>query len=194
MSEPGQAQTPATASEQATSTAPRSRASGGPGKRAAIIAVAGCLLVAAAVGLVLQKADLGAVSDSSAQPTLSYVAQRDIRAAATTLTPSAAGPLVQDAESCKIPLGSVTITRGTADIGSTIRIRSGSYVSPYFTVTEAMQRIAVPYPAPYGSGSGTITIEGNAHGAIVGLTPARVLMDLPTAQTIPVVWRPVNPC
>jgi hypothetical protein len=194
MSEPGQAQTPATASEQATSAAPRSRASGGPGKRAAIIAVAGCLLVATAVGLVLQKADLGPVSDSSAQPTLSYVAQRDISAAATTLTQSAAGPMVQEAESCKIPLGSVTITRGTADIGSTIRIRSGSYVSPYFTVTEAMQRIAVPYPAPYGSGSGTITIEGNAHGAIVGLTPARVLMDLPTAQTIPVVWRPVNPC
>src|SRR3984957_9721042 len=141
-------QTPATASEQAASAAPRSRASGGPGQRAAIIAVAGFLLVAGAVGLVLQKTDLGSLSGSSAQPTLSYVAQRDISAAATTLTPSAAGPMVQDAESCKIPLGSMTITRGTADIGSTIRIRSGSYVSPYFTVTDAMQRIAVPYPAP----------------------------------------------
>jgi hypothetical protein len=192
MSESGQ--TPATASEQAASAAPRSRASGGPGQRAAIIAVAGFLLVAGAVGLVLQKTDLSSLSGSSAQPTLSYVAQRDIGAAATTLTPSAASPLVQDAESCKIPLASVTVTRGTADIGSTIRIRSGSYVSPYFTVTDAMQRIAVPYPAPYGSGSGTITVEGNAHGALVGLSPTKVLIDLPAAQTIPVVWRPEKPC
>ena len=192
MSESGQ--TPATASEKAASAAPRSRASAGPGPRAAIIAVAGFLLVAGAVGLVLQKTDLSPMSGSSAQPTLSYVAQRDIRAAATTLTPSAAGPLVQDAESCKIPLVSMTIDRGTADIGSTIRIRSGSYVSPYFTVTEGMQRVAVPYPAPYGSGVGTIIVEGNAHGAILGLTPTRVMIDLPAAQSIPVVWRPVNPC
>lgn len=159
-----------------------------------IIAVAGFLLVAGAVGLVLLKTDLSPMSGSSAQPTLSYVAQRDISAAATTLTPSAAGPLVQEAESCKVPLVSMTIARGTADIGSTVRIRSGSYVSPYFTVTEGMQRIAVPYPGPYGSGSGTFIVEGNAHGAILGLTPTKVLIDLPAAQTIPVVWRPVNPC
>jgi hypothetical protein len=159
-----------------------------------MIALAGCLLIATAVGLVLYKADFSPVSGNSAQPALSYVAQRDIRAAATTLTPSAAGSLVQDAESCKIPLVSMTIAKGTAAIGSTIRIRSGSYVSPYFTVTETMQRIAVPYPAPYGSGSGTFTIEGSAQGAILGLTPTKVLIDLPAAQTIPVVWRPVNPC
>ena len=100
-------------------------------------------------------------------------------------TPSAAGPLVQDAESCKIPLVSMTIDRGTADIGSTIRIRSGSYVSPYFTVTEGMQRVAVPYPAPYGSGVGTIIVEGNAHGAILGLTPTRVMIDLPPLRASP---------
>jgi len=192
MSESGQ--TPATASEKAASAAPRSKSSGGPGPRAAIIAVAGFLLVAGAVGLVLQKTDLSPMSGSSAQPTLSYVAQRDIRAAATTLTPSAAGPLVQDAESCKIPLASVTIAKGTAAVGSTIRIRSGSYVSPYFTVTEAMQQVAVPYPAPYGAGSGIITIEGNAQGAILGLSPSKVMIDLPAAQTIPVAWRTVNPC
>lgn len=192
MSESGQ--TPATASEQATKAAPRASASGGRGPRAAIIAVVGCLLVAAAVGLVLQKADLNSVSGNSAQPALSYVAKRDIAAAATTLTPSVAGQLVQDAESCKIPLVSMTIAKGTADIGSTIRIRSGSYVSPYFTVTEGVQRIAMPYPGPYGSGSGTFIVEGNAHGAILGLTPTKVLIDLPAAQTIPVIWRPVNPC
>jgi hypothetical protein len=88
----------------------------------------------------------------------------------------------------------MTIARGTAAIGSTIRIRSGSYVSPYFTVTEATQRIAVPYPAPYGSGAGTFVIEGTAAGAILGLTPTRVLVELPGAQSIPVVWRVGSPC
>jgi hypothetical protein len=88
----------------------------------------------------------------------------------------------------------MTIAQGTAQIGSTIRIRSGSYVSPYFTITEGMQRIAVPYPAPYGAGAGTFVVEGNATGAILGLTPTKVLVDLPTAQSIPVVWRAVSPC
>jgi hypothetical protein len=159
-----------------------------------MVAAVGGLFIAAAVGLVLMKADIGFKSGDSTQPTVSFVAQRDIGAAATTLTPSAAGALVEDAERCKIPLVSMTIAKGTAAIGSTIRIRSGSYVSPYFTVTEAMQRIAVPYPAPYGSGAGTFVVEGTATGAILGLTPTKVMVELPGAQSIPVIWRAVNPC
>jgi hypothetical protein len=57
-----------------------------------------------------------------------------------------------------------------------------------------MQRIAVPYPAPYGSGTGIFVIEGTANGAILGLTPTRALIELPGAQSIPVVWRAVSPC
>ena len=120
--------------------------------------------------------------------------QGDLGAAAATLTPSAAGALVEDAQRCKIPLVSMTIAKGTAPIGSTIRVRSGSYVSPYFTITEGIQRIAVPYPAPYGSGAGTMVIEGNAGGAIIGFTPTRIMTELPGAQSVPVVWRAVNPC
>lgn len=192
MSEPGQG--PATANELATSAAPRSGASSRPGRSVAIVAAVGCLLIATAVGLVLQKADFASVLGDPAQPTISYVVRGDITAAATTLTPSAAGALVEEAQNCKIPLASLTIAKGTAAIGSTIRIRSGSYVSPYFTVTEAMQRVAVPYPAPYGAGSGIITIEGNAQGAIIGLSPSKVMINLPAAQTIPVAWRTGNPC
>jgi hypothetical protein len=184
------ARTPAANNAPATGKS----AGGGAGRRPAIIAAVGCLLIVAAVGLVLKKADLGIKSGDPAQPTVSFVDQRDIGAAATTLTPSAAGALVEDATRCKIPLVSMTIAKGTATIGSTVRIRSGSYVSPFFTVTEAMQRIAVPYPAPYGSGAGTFVIEGNAKGAILGLTPTKVLIELPGAQTIPVVWRAVSPC
>ncbi len=150
----------------------------------------------AIAGLVLMKSGVVGLPSGGdpAQPTLTSVAQRDLGAAATTLTPSAAGALVADAQQCKIPLVSMTISKGTAAIGSTIRIRSGSYVSPYFTITEEMQRIAVPYPAPYGSGSGTMVVEGNAGGAIVGFTPTKIMTELPGMQSVPVVWRAVNPC
>jgi hypothetical protein len=88
----------------------------------------------------------------------------------------------------------MTIDKGNAQIGSTLRIHAGNYVSPYFTVTEGTQRIAMPYPAAYAAGAGIYVIEGDARGAILGLTPTKVLMDLPGSQSIPVVWRPDKPC
>ena len=147
-----------------------------------------------AIGWVLKSASVGGATGDPAQPTINFVDKGDLSAAATTLTPSAAGALIEDAQRCRIPLVSMTIERGSAALGSTIRIRSGNYVSPYFTVTDAMQRIAVPYPAPYGAGSGTFTFEGTAKGVVMGLTPTKAIVDLPGSQTIPVVWRAVPPC
>ena len=170
-----------------------SAASRAIGRRPLIAAALGGVLTLAAVGLVLKNVDFGPSGDP-AQPTLTSVAKSDLGAAAGTLAPSAAGALIADAQACKVPLVSMTIERGSAALGSTIRIRSGSYISPYFTVTDAMQRIAVPYPAPYGSGVGTFVVEGNATGAILGLTPTRVMVGLPDPQSIPVVWRAVSPC
>jgi hypothetical protein len=161
---------------------------------ATMVGVVGALIVLGAAGAVAMKSDLGFSTGSSKQTTVSFVDTRDLNDAAGTLTQSVAGGLVDDARRCRIPLVQLTIAKGTAQIGSTLRIRAGSYVSPYFTVTEGMQRIALPYPAPYGSGSGTFVVEGNATGAILGLTPTKVLLDLPTAQSIPVVWRAVSPC
>jgi hypothetical protein len=189
MAESGQ--TPAVNSAPATATP---AANNRPGRRSAIVAAVGCLLVAAAVGMVVKNADIGIQSGDPAQPTVTLVAQSDLGAAATTLTPSVAGALIEDAQRCKIPLASLTIARGSAALGGMIRIRSGNYVSPYFIVTDAVQRIAVPYPAPYGSGAGTFVIEGNATGAIVGLTPTKVMLELPGSQSVPVVWRAVSPC
>jgi hypothetical protein len=189
MSEP--AQTPPAKSLAATGG---SAAGSAPGRRATIVGAVGAFLVIAAVGMVAMKAGIAIKPGDSAQPTVSFVEQGEIGAAATTLTPSAAAALVEDAQRCKIPLVSMTVSRGSAATGSTIRIRSGSYVSPHFTITDATQRIAVPYPAPYGSGAGTFVIEGTATGAILGLTPTRVLIELPGAQSIPVAWRVVSPC
>jgi hypothetical protein len=159
-----------------------------------MIGAAGLLFTLLAAGFVLMNSSIGIKTGDPAQPSLTFVDKNDLSAAASTLTPSTAGALIEDAQRCRIPLVSMTIQKGTAPIGSTIRIRSGSYLSPYFTITEAMQRIAIPYPAPYGSGAGTFVIEGTAQGAIIGLTPTKVMVDLPGMQTIPVVWRAVSPC
>jgi hypothetical protein len=193
----GPVQAPAEQTPPAAQNAPAAQPSVAPAKTTrnpAIFGAVGLVLTLAVAGFVLTKSDLGIPSGDAAHTTLGFVAQRDIGAAAATLTPSAAGVLVEEAQRCKIPLVSMTIEKGTAAIGSTIRIRSGSYVSPYFTITEGVQRVAVPYPAPYGAGSGTMVIEGSANGAIVGFTPVRKMIDLPGTQSIPVVWRPVNPC
>jgi hypothetical protein len=194
MSEPVQA--PAEQNPPPAQSAPAARPSA-PAKSprlAPIFGAIGLLLTLAVAGVVVIKSGVSVPSGDSAQPTLTFVPQADIGAAAATLTPASAAGLVDDAQRCKIPLVSMTIEKGTAAIGSTIRIRSGSYVSPYFTITEGMQRVAVPYPAPYGAGSGTMVIEGSANGAIVGFTPTKKMIDLPGTQSIPVVWRPVNPC
>jgi hypothetical protein len=172
----------------ATNVSPRS------GQRAAAVAAAGALLVVIAVAMVLKDAEFGIRSGDPAQPTVTFVAKGDLGAAATTLAPSAAGALIEEAERCRVPLVSITLSRGSAALGATIRIRSGSYVSPYFAITDAAQRIAVPYPAPYGSGAGSFVIEGTATGAMVGLTPARGVLELPGAETVPVAWHAVSPC
>lgn len=185
------APTPAPTSAAATSAAAAPKRAG---ISPAIVGAVGALLVLAAAGAVALKSGLGVDNAISGQTTVNYIDQRDLDAAAGTLTPSVAGGLVDDAKRCQIPLVSMSIAKGTAQIGSTLHIRSGSYVSPWFTVAEGTQRIAVPYPAPYGAGAGTFVVEGNASGVILGLTPTKVLLDLPTAESIPVVWRPRTPC
>lgn len=186
------AQTPASGNVPADSKPPAGN--GRAGANPAIVGAVGAMLALAAAGAVALKSDLSFGGMSSGQTTVSFVDQRELDAAAGTLTQSVAGGLVDDAKRCRAPLVSMTIAKGTAQLGSSIRIRSANYVSPWFSVTNEMQRIAVPYPAPYGSGAGTFVVEGDASGAILGLTPTKVMRDLPTAESVAVVWRPKTPC
>jgi hypothetical protein len=160
----------------------------------AIVGGIGTLLVLAAAGAVAMKSGLLAEGGNSSSPRIYAVDQRDINDAAGTLTQSVAGGLVDDAKRCRVPLAVLTIAKGTAQVGSNFRVRSGSYMSPYFTVADGIERIAVPYPSPYGQGGGTLVIEGNATGAILGLNPTKTLSNLPEPQSIQVVWRAVSPC
>jgi hypothetical protein len=151
----------------------------------------GASLTTIAVGYVV-------VSATSVSPAhgsrLSAVALDDISAAAETLTFQYAGSLVTDARSCKIPMASVSVAKLPSAQGGVIRIRSGPYLSPRFSLTDQPRRIAVPYPAPFEKGSGTISVEGDLTSVIVGLTPPIKIDRLTGQRELSVWWSPLKPC
>jgi hypothetical protein len=141
---------------------PESQDSGGI--RILLVACVGGLLTAAAVIGMLKNASIpGGGSE------LSFVPRDQIVAAAATLTPDARPDLVEQADKCVIPIAYVSVVSTGGE--ETVRIRSGNYVSPQLTITQTPQRIAIPWPAPYQTGRGQISIEGDTKGALVSLYP-----------------------
>jgi hypothetical protein len=187
MSEAAQsAETNRTGAAPADSSLPAAAAPSG-GRNALLIAAAGGLVTAALlVGII-------ALFPSGQPGTfgLQTVAMADLTEAAQTLNSAAAPSAVNDARQCKTPLAFVTLamTQGSAQI----RVRSGSYVSPTITLTEAPRRVGIPFPAPYPTGKGILLIEGQARGLNVWLSPGRHIETLNVSEPIPVVWTPKSP-
>jgi hypothetical protein len=126
--------------------------------------------------------------------TLSLVAPAEITDAARTLDPSSSDQLVGRAKECSVPLAQVAVSKISGTSGGTIRIRSGGYISPPFTLTDAPQRIAIPFPAPYPTGQGVISVEGEANGAVISVSPAWHVDSLSGSASLNVVWTPEKPC
>jgi hypothetical protein len=153
------------------------------------------LLIASAGGLITAAILVGAVSlVQSGKPgtfALQTVAIADINDAAVSLDSGISRAAADDARQCKVPLAFVTLS--TMQGSAALRIRSGTYVSPTITLTEAPRRVAVPFPSPYPTGKGVISIEGSARGVNVWLTPGRHIESLNGIEAIPVVWTPKDP-
>jgi hypothetical protein len=111
-----------------------------------------------------------------------------------TLVPEQAAWLVEEASRCRQPLAHVTVWHSPDTRGGAVSIVSGSYQSPRFTLTAAPSLIAVPYPAPYLTGRGVLTLIGEANNIIVALTPRRNIIDFKGSLPIPVWWIPVEGC
>jgi hypothetical protein len=161
----------------------------------ATIIIAGALLTAgivAATGVIASRSVTGPAGD--AEPTLSVLAPSEIAAAIPTLDPATSQAAVADAKSCKTPMASVTVVKRPGSAAGTIRVRSGSYLSPAFQVTEAAQRIAIPYPAPYATGHGVLSVVGQGDELSIYLTPGWSIPALNGAASINVHWTPGNPC
>ena len=165
--------------------------------RGIVIAVIGGLVTAGVAAAIVLPGLLGDGSDpagSVEEPALSALAPADINAALPTLDPTTSKTAVDDAKACKAPLAWVTLTQQPGGRGGMVRIRSGTYTSPPIQLTTARQRIAIPYPAPYPTGRGVLSLVGDADQVGFYLSPGRVVPSVKGAYSINVRWVVRNPC
>jgi hypothetical protein len=154
----------------------------------------GALLTAGSVVLALHPRVTGSTASSASEPTLAALPAGELAAAMPTLDPATSQQPVAEAKSCKAPLAFVSVRKQPGTPGGMIRVRSGNYLSPAFNLTDAPQRIAIPYPAPYAAGRGALFVIGEASGVTIHLTPGWATQTLNGAAPINVVWTPGNPC
>jgi hypothetical protein len=170
-----------------------------PGKkpgssRGTLIGIAGGFVIAGIIGAVVLPGIVGekpaaAVGEES---TLEVLVPGDINAALPTLDPGTSKAAVDDARNCKVPLGWVTLTQRNGH-GGMVRVRSGQYLSPPIKLTPMPQRVAVPYPAPYPTGRGVLTLVGEADQVGLYLTPGGI-HDVNGTYSVNVRWQVRNPC
>lgn len=159
-----------------------------------MIGVAGGLAIAGTAGAVVwPRIDSSKPAGVGEEPTLEALVPGDISAALPTLDPGMSKAAVDDAKNCKAPLGWVTLTQRPGDHGDLVRVRSGAYLSPPIKLTAVPQRVAIPYPAPYPTGHGVLTLVGEANQVGFYLTPGGVY-DVNGAYSINVRWQVRNPC
>lgn len=162
--------------------------------RRILIGILGGLLMTGIAGLVvvpnITRDKPPVVGEES---TLEVLLPGDINLALPTLDPGTSKSAVDDAKNCKVPLGWVTLTQRGSGPGGMVRIRSGQYVSPPIKLTPAPQRVAIPYPAPYPTGRGVLTLVGEADQVGFYLTPGGV-HDVKGAYSVNVRWQVRNPC
>ena len=161
--------------------------------RGIAIGIAGGILIAGIAGGILwpRAGDQppAGIGDESA---LEVLVPGDINAALPTLDPNTSKSAVDDAKNCKAPLGWVTLTQVNGH-GGMVRIRSGNYVSPPIKLTPTPQRVAIPYPAPYPTGRGVLTLLGEADQVGFFLTPGGI-HDVNGTYSVNVRWQVKNPC
>jgi hypothetical protein len=164
-----------------------------PGSRGTWIGILGGLAIIGIAGIVVLP---GVVGDKppvvGEESTLEVLIPADINAALPTLDPGTSKAAVDDAKNCKAPLAWVTLTQRNGH-GGMVRVRSGSYVSPPIKLTPVPQRVAVPYPAPYPTGRGVLTLLGEADQVGFFLTPGGI-HDVNGTYSVNVHWQVRNPC
>jgi hypothetical protein len=161
--------------------------------RRTLIGIVGGLLITGIAGVVILP---NIVRDKppvvGEESTLEVLAPGEINLALPTLDPGTSKTAVDDAKNCKVPLAWVTLTQRNGH-GGMVRIRSGQYLSPPIKLTPAPQRVAVPYPAPYPTGRGVLTLVGEADQVGFYLTPGGV-HDVNGTYPVNVHWQVRNPC
>jgi hypothetical protein len=95
---------------------------------------------------------------------------------------------------CPEPLAWVALARAPGQPAGTVRLGSGGYYSPVFDLSDVPVRVAIPYPGPYESGHGTLTVMGAGGRATVALRPAWQVPTQGGAATREVTWHAGDRC
>jgi hypothetical protein len=162
--------------------------------RGTLIGIAGGLVIAGIAAVVVLPSLVGdKPAGVGEESTLEVLVPADINAALPTLDLGTSKAAVDDAKNCKVPLAWVTLTQRPSGHGGMVRIRSGNYLSPPIKLTTTPQRVAVPYPSPYPTGRGVLTLVGEADQVGFYLTPGGV-HDVNGAYSVNVRWQVRNPC
>ena len=158
---------------------------------------AGALLSGLVAGVVLSSgtsSSTAAIAPASESVALTPLKTRDIGDALVSLDQNAAHKAIEDAKSCKAPLVTLIVRKESGSAGVIIRVQSGSYLSPPIQLTDASQRLAVPFPAPYAAGKGVMSVVGSAQGVLVFMDPGWKIDSLQGNATRPVYWDTEKPC
>jgi hypothetical protein len=159
-----------------------------------VIGIAGAIVTAGvAAAVVLPGVAREKPAPAGQESVLEVLVPADINAALPTLDPIAAKTAVDEAKNCKAPLAWVTLTQQAGGNGGMVRIRSGLYMSPPIKLSPVPQRVAIPYPAPYPTGRGVLTLVGEADQVGFFLRPGGV-QDVNGTYSVNVRWQVRTPC
>lgn len=126
-------------------------------------------------------------------PAIDRVTSADLDKAMTTLSPEALQEAKADPRECRIPMGFIVAATPGNPAGGTVRFRTSRYESPPFVITDKPQRIAIPNPMP-GGGIGMLSVEGDAKGLVVALTPPAQMEPVNGTATTRVIFPVSPPC
>lgn len=127
---------------------------------------------------------------------LAPVNRRDLNAALTTMDGSDAflARFKNDARGCPQPLAWVSVALAPGQPPGTVRLQSGAYFSPTFTLTSVPLRVAIPYPAPYETGYGRLSIMHTGGTGLIALRPTWYALADHSVMTRDVTWHHGDRC
>ncbi len=163
-----------------------------PGGWQALVTAAFAALLT--IGWIATDRGTGALIGADSVSRLDEISPRDLSAALDTVAGTSQQlARFRDHDPCSHHLAWVTMVREPGRQSARIRLQSGTYISPAFELAETPVRVALPYPAPYATGNGVISVGATA-AAIVALSPPWHVPARAGIETRNVTWTPTPGC
>ena len=162
-----------------------------PAAGVAILAGIGCWMWLSSESLTA-----GAARGATVMSELAEVSEQEIPVALATLngSPNFLTQFTDRKTSCPQPLAWVSLAGTPQQAGLKVRLKSGMYFSPIFTLSASPVRVAIPFPAPYEAGRGPLAALIAGGSAVVALQPAWHTAAQGGESVRIVTWRVAKRC